>query len=421
MELLFDPPVMPNAAWTRRSQRYYHGSMNPDYHRSLGVTIEDMKNKGTLKRLLYLQSPMDARVQMEGKGDIIILSSNNYLGLANNPQVIRAGQEALERYGAGTASVRFICGTFSIHRELEQKLAAFMGTEASLSYVSCWNANTGTIPVLVGEGDVLISDALNHASIIDGVRLSKAERLVYKHADMEELEQRLRSAQDAETRLIVTDGVFSMEGDLAPLPEIVELAHKYDAVTLVDDSHGTGVMGQAGRGVAEHFGLLGQVDVITGTLGKALGGAAGGFVASSAQVIELLTQSSRPQIFSNALPATIAASALKAVDVLEANPSLVKKLHDNAAYLRKGLRERGFQPVDAPSAIIPILVGETSFAIRMSEKLLDEGVFVTGFGYPVVPEGAARLRVQASAALQQEDMDRALEAFSKVGTEVGLL
>jgi glycine C-acetyltransferase len=296
-----------------------------------------------------------------------------------------------------------------------------MGTEASLSYVSCWNANTGAIPVMVGQGDIIISDALNHASIIDGVRLSKAHRLIYKHADMNELEQRLQSSQDAGTRLIVTDGVFSMEGDLAPLPQIVELAGKYNAVTLVDDSHGTGVMGKKGRGLAEHFDVLGQVDVITGTLGKALGGAAGGFVASSSQVIELLTQSSRPQIFSNALPATIAASALKAVELLEANPSLVNKLHYNAAYLRKGLRARGFNPLDAPSAIIPILVGQTSFAISMSEKLLDEGIFVTGFGYPVVPEGTARLRVQASAALEQTDMDRALEAFSKVGAEVGLL
>jgi glycine C-acetyltransferase len=395
--------------------------MNKDYHVSVGKMIEEMKNKGTLKRLRYLRSPMDSRVHMEGKGEIIILSSNNYLGLANNPDVIQAGQEALQRYGAGTASVRFICGTFSVHRELEKKLAAFMETEASLSYVSCWNANTGALPVLAGEGDVIISDELNHASIIDGVRLSAARRLIYKHADMGELERRLQSSQDAETRLIVTDGVFSMEGDLAPLPEIVELARTYDAVTLVDDSHGTGVMGRTGRGIAEHYGLLGQVDVITGTLGKALGGAAGGFVASSAQVIELLTQSSRPQIFSNALPATIAASALKAIEVLEADPSLMEKLHDNAAYLRKGLRERGFQPQDAPSAIIPILVGETSFAIRMSERLLDEGVFVTGFGYPVVPEGSARLRVQASAALQRDDMDRALEAFSKVGSEVGLL
>jgi len=380
-----------------------------------------MKKKGTLKRLRYMQSPMDARVQMEGCGEIIILSSNNYLGLSNHPEVIRAGEEALKRYGAGTASVRFICGTLSIHRELEQKLAAFLGTEASLSYVSCWNANTGAIPVLAGEQDVIISDELNHASIIDGVRLCKARRLIYKHADMRELEDRLKSSRDARNRLIATDGVFSMEGDLAPLPAIVELARKYNAVTLVDDSHGTGVMGEGGRGVAEHYGLLGQIDVITGTLGKALGGAAGGFVASSAPAIELLTQSSRPQIFSNALPATIAGSALKAVEVLEADPSLVKKLHHNTDYLRRGLRERGFNPLDSLSAIIPILLGETAFAIRMSERLLEEGVFVTGFGYPVVPEGTARLRVQASAALEREDMDRALEAFVKVGEEVGLL
>ena len=380
-----------------------------------------MKKKGTLKSLRYLQSPMDARVQMEGYGEIIILSSNNYLGLSNHREVIQAGEDALERYGAGTASVRFICGTFSIHRELEQKLASFLGTEASLSYVSCWNANAGAIPVLAGEQDVIISDELNHASIIDAVRLCKARRLIYKHADMEELEDRLKSSKDARIRLIATDGVFSMEGDLAPMPAIVELARKYNAVTLVDDSHGTGVMGAGGRGVAEHFGLLGQIDVITGTLGKALGGAAGGFVASSAQVIEVLTQSSRPQIFSNALPATIAGSALKAIEVLEADPSLVAKLHDNTDYLRSGLRARGFNPLDAPSAIIPILVGETAFAIRMSERLLEEGVFVTGFGYPVVPEGTARLRVQASAALEREDMDRALEAFVRVGGEVGLI
>ncbi|MBN2552985.1 MAG: glycine C-acetyltransferase [Spirochaetales bacterium] len=394
--------------------------MNKNFHEAVASGIEEMKSKGTLKRLRYLHSPMDGRVQMEAHGQIVILSSNNYLGLSNHPQVIRAGQKALERFGAGTASVRFICGTFSVHRELEQKLASFAGTEAALSYVSCWNANTGAIPVLAGEGDVIISDELNHASIIDGVRLSRARRLIYRHADMAELEQLLKGSQEAGTRLIITDGVFSMEGDLAPLPQIVELAGKYDAVTLVDDSHGTGVMGHSGRGIAEHFGLLGQVDVITSTLGKALGGAAGGFVASSAQVIELLTQSSRPQIFSNALPPTIAASALKAVEVLEADPSVVQKLHDNAGYLRKELRARGFKPLDAPSAIIPILVGETSFAIRMSEKLLEEGVFVTGFGFPVVPEGTARLRVQASAALNREDMDLALEAFSKVGAEVGL-
>jgi glycine C-acetyltransferase len=264
--------------------------------------------------------------------------------------------------------VRFICGTFSIHRDLERKIASFSGTQAALSYVSCWNANTGALPVLAGEGDVVISDELNHASIIDGVRLCKAKRLIYKHADMKELKARLEEAREANVRLIISDGVFSMEGDLAPLPDIVALAEKYDAVTVIDDSHGTGVMGEHGRGVAEHFGLLGQIDVITGTLGKALGGAAGGYVASSRDVIELLIQVSRPQIFSNALPATIAASALKAIEVLESDPSLVKKLHENASYLRKGLLARGFKPLEAPSAIIPIIVGETSFAIRMSER-----------------------------------------------------
>jgi glycine C-acetyltransferase len=364
---------------------------------------------------------MGARVQIEGHGEVMILSSNNYLGLSAHPQVIAAGQEALGRFGAGTASVRFICGTFSIHRDLEAKIAAFLGTEAALSYVSCWNANTGAIPVLAGEGDAIISDEYNHASVIDGVRASKARRLVYKHADMADLEARLRECADARRRLIVTDGVFSMEGDLAPLPRILALAERYDAVSCVDDSHGTGVMGPRGRGTAEHFGVEGQVDVITGTLGKALGGAAGGFVASSAAVIAALTQESRPQIFSNALPATVAASALRAIEVLEAEPQRVAALHENAAYLRRGLAARGFKPLPAPSAIIPILVGETAFAIRMSELLLAEGVFVTGFGSPVVPEGTARLRVQASAALKREDMDRALEAFARVGRAVGLV
>jgi glycine C-acetyltransferase len=395
--------------------------MNQSFHANAARRIEEMRGKGTLKRLRHLSSPMDASVQMEEHGEVIILSSNNYLGLSNHPQVIEAGKEALERFGAGTASVRFICGTFSIHRDLEEKLAAFVGTEAALSYVSCWNANTGVIPILAGEKDAVISDELNHASIIDGVRLSKARRLIYAHGDMTELERRLQEARDCGTRLILTDGVFSMEGDLALLPPIVELAKRYDAVTLVDDSHGTGVMGRSGRGMAEHFGLLGEVDVITGTLGKALGGAAGGFLASSRGVVELCTQSSRPQIFSNALPATVAASALKAVEVLEENPALVERLHENAAYMRRQLRKLGFNPLEAPSAIIPIIVGETAFAIRMSELLLQRGVFVTGFGYPVVPEGSARLRVQASAALRQEHMDRALEAFEQVGREVGLL
>ncbi len=395
--------------------------MNPGFHSRLQEAVAEMRGKGTLKVLKTIASPMAPRVTMEGRGEVLILSSNNYLGLADHPEVIAAGKRALERYGAGTASVRFICGTFTPHRELEQALARFFGTEAALTYVSCWNANTGAIPVLAGEGDAVLSDELNHASIIDGVRLSRAERLVYKHADLKDLEEKLAGSRKARTRLIATDGVFSMEGDLAPLPGIVELARRYDAAVLVDDSHGTGVMGATGRGTVEHYGLSGQIDVITGTLGKALGGAAGGFVAATRAVVEALTQSSRPQIFSNALPVTIAASARRAIELVEEEPERVARLHEVARSLREGLRRAGLQPLEAPSAIIPILVGETSFAIRMSERLLDRGVFVTGFGYPVVPEGRARLRVQASAALRPEDLEQALESFRTVGRELGLI
>jgi glycine C-acetyltransferase len=394
--------------------------MNAHFHERLGEAVAEMRSNGTLKTLHTLTSPMASRVAMAGQGEVIVLSSNNYLGLADNPEVVAAGKQALDRYGAGTASVRFICGTFTPHLELERKLASFLGAEAALTYVSCWNANTGVIPLLAGEGDALISDELNHASIIDGARLSRAERLVYRHADLQDLESKLTAARGARSRLIATDGVFSMEGDLAPLPGILELARRHDAAVLVDDSHGTGVMGARGGGTIEHFGLTGQVDVITGTLGKALGGAAGGFVAGSRAVVELATQSSRPQIFSNALPVTIAASAGRAIEVLEQHPELVGRLRENARYLREGLKARGFRPLEAPSAIIPILVGQTSFAIRLSARLLELGVFVTGFGFPVVPEGRARLRVQASAALSRQDMDRALGAFERVGSELGL-
>lgn len=395
--------------------------MNRGFRNRLSEQLNRMRDSGTHKELQHIATPMDSRVTIEEKGPVIILSSNNYLGLANNPDVIEAGKRALDEYGAGTASVRFICGTFTIHRELEEKIASFLRTEAALSYVSCWNANTGAIPLLAGDGDAVFSDELNHASIIDGVRMSKAKRYVYKHGDMADLESKLREAEGAGTRMILTDGVFSMEGDLAPLPDIVELAKRYDAVTFVDDSHGTGVMGPTGRGVVEHFGLDGEVDIITSTLGKALGGAAGGFVASTNEVIDMLIQASRPQIFSNALPTTIAASAEKAIEILEGSPNLVDRLRRNADYLRTNLRRIGFSPLESESGIIPIIVGETSFAIQMSKRLLDHGVFVTGFGYPVVPEGTARVRVQSSAALDTEDMDKALEAFEAVGRELGVI
>lgn len=395
--------------------------MNESFHKKLEGKLNELKEKGTLKIQRHIDSPMDAEVCMEEKGEIIILSSNNYLGLSSNKGVINAGIKALRKYGAGTASVRFICGTFTIHRELENEIAGFLKSAAALTYVSCWDANMGTIPILAKEGDALISDSLNHASLIDGCRMSKAERLIYKHADMNELEACLRKAQNAKTKLIVTDGVFSMEGDLAPLPEIAKLAEKYDAVTMVDDSHGIGVMGKTGRGTVEHFGLLGKIDIITGTLGKALGGAAGGFVASSKSVVNTLSQVSRPQLFSNGVPPTVAGSALQAIRTLEKRPQLVDKLRSNVIYFRQGLNAIGFKPLESESAIIPIIIGETAQAIKVSNALLAEGVFVTGFGYPVVPEGTARIRIQISAALDKKIMDKALVAFKKVAAEQGLL
>src|SRR5580698_149477 len=392
------------------------------FESKLQADLDALKKAGTYKHLKHLTTPMAPEVHMEEAGDVIVLSSNNYLGLADQAEVVEAGVRGLEKYGAGTASVRFICGTFDIHRMLEQRIAEFLDTEASLSYVACWNANTGLFATICEAGSAIVSDELNHASIIDGVRLaSKARRERYKHSNMVELEAKLQSVQDCFPIVIVTDGVFSMEGDLAKIPEIVALARKYNAIVCVDDSHGTGVMGKTGRGTIEHFGMTGQVDIITGTLGKALGGAAGGFVAGSNALVDTLIQRSRPQLFSNALPATVACSSLEAIEYLDTHPALVEKLRENTTYFRAGLNRIGYKPIEGESAIVPIIVGETAFAITVSDQLLKNGVFVTGFGYPVVPEGTARIRVQISAALTKEEMDRALAAFEKVGKETGLL
>jgi glycine C-acetyltransferase len=387
--------------------------------------LAQFRADGVYKRLNYLASPQAARVEMEGRGSVIILSSNNYLGLSNEPAVVAAGKAALDRYGAGTGSVRFICGTFSIHRELEAACARLVGTPASLSFVSCWNANEAVPGTLLTEHDLILSDQLNHASIIDGLRLAKAitkcQTGVYQHGDLDDLRAKLAAATDRRVKMVITDGVFSMEGAIAKLPDIAAICREFGAVLVVDDSHASGVLGATGRGTAEHYGMVGQVDIITSTLGKALGGAAGGFVAASEEVCDYLTQRARPQLFSNALPATVAGSALASIEFLEQHPERVTRLRDNARYFRDQLLGLGFAPLAGETPIIPVILGETSSAIRMSNLLLDEGVFVTGFGFPVVPQGQARVRCQVSAAHSRADLDEALAAFKKVGTRLGLI
>jgi len=393
--------------------------------RRLEAELEEFRRTGVYKRLNHLDGPQGPVVRMEGRGDVLILSSNNYLGLSAQPEVVAAGKAALDRFGAGTASVRFICGTFTVHRALEQACARLVGAEASLSFVSCWNANEAVPATLLGEDDLVLSDQLNHASIIDAIRLAKAitkcQTGVFRHADLADLEEKLRAAKDRRVRMVITDGVFSMEGAIAKLPDLVALCRRYDAVLVVDDSHATGVLGATGRGTAEHFGMLGEVDIITSTLGKALGGAAGGFVAGSAAVCDYLTQRARPQLFSNALPPTVAASALASVEYLEAHPERVATLRESARYFREQLLALGFKPLAGETPIVPVIVGETAFAIRLSEELLSEGVFVTGFGFPVVPQGQARVRCQISAAHTREPLDRALAAVKKVGERLGLI
>ena len=395
--------------------------MNAAFEGRLRGELDQFRADGVYKRLNHLAGPQGPRATMEGRGQVVILSSNNYLGLCDVPEVVAAGREGLDRFGAGTGSVRFICGTFTVHRDLERELATFVGAEASLSYVSCWNANEGLMPTVLDERDVVISDALNHASIIDAIRLCKAQRRVYPHADLAALQTALKESASARTRLVVTDGIFSMEGAIAKLPEILDLARRHDAVLVVDDSHATGVLGKTGRGTPEHFGLHGEVDVITSTLGKALGGAAGGFTAGSAALCDYLTQRSRPQLFSNALPPTVAASALAAVRFLDAHPERVATLRENAAYFRGRVQEIGLKPLAGETPIVPILLGDTALAIRASELMLEEGVFVTGFGFPVVPQGQARVRCQISAAHTRDDLDFAVEAFRKVGRKLGLI
>jgi glycine C-acetyltransferase len=384
----------------------------------LGDTLAALRSAGTLKVLRNITAPMGATTFIDGVGEVLVFCSNNYLGLANHPEVVAAGAAGLERYGSGTASVRFICGSFDCHRALEEKTAAFFGTEAALSYTSCWNANEGLLPAIVEAGDAIVSDALNHASIIDAGRLSRATRKVYAHSDIGALDHALAEVGESPVKLVVTDGVFSMEGDVAKLVETRAICDRHDALLIVDDSHGTGVLGEHGRGTHEHLGLPcgsgAGIDILTSTFGKALGGGNGGFVAGSRDLIDYLVQRSRPHLFSNALAPPTACSALKALEILEREPERVTRLHDNVTKMRTGLRSLGYDVMDSPTGIIPIMIGETASAIRMSDRLLAMGIFVVGFGFPVVPEGHARLRVQMSAAHTDAQIERSLDAFEKL-------
>ena len=384
-----------------------------------GDILAELDATGQRKKFYEVTSPMGPLVTIADDGqprEVLVLCSNNYLGLANHPDVVAAGVEGLQKYGAGTASVRFICGTFDCHRRIEASIAKLVGTEAALTYVSCWNANEALFPTVCAPGDVLLSDELNHASIIDSCRLTSKQviRDVYVHSDLNALEAKLEDHQDKPCRWVVTDGVFSMEGDVAHLAELVELCRRQDAILVVDDSHGVGVLGTHGRGTPELAGVLGEVDILTGTLGKALGGGAGGYVAGSKRLIDLLEQRSRPSLFSNVLPATVACSANAAIDVLQTQPQIVARLHKNVNAMRSGLKQLGYECTDSPTAIIPIMIGDEAEAIRKGQRLFELGVLVVGFAFPVVPKGEARLRVQVSAALEPAHIEQALDAFSKL-------
>jgi glycine C-acetyltransferase len=387
---------------------------------TLSTELDSMRAAGTLKRELVLESAQGALVEVEGYGVVIMLTSNNYLGLANHPAIVEAAEKAERDFGYGLASVRFICGTQTIHRELEERIAGFFGTEDTILYGSCWNANEGLFQTVALEQDAIISDELNHASIIDGIRLSKARKERFRNRDLSDLRAKLESAKDVRNRLIMTDGVFSMEGSLAPLPEMVELAREYDAFLVVDESHGTGVLGKTGRGTAEELGVFGKIDAYTSTLGKALGGSHGGFTTGPKPLVDYLRQKSRPYLFSNTLPPAVVMGSLAALDLVEKDTTYVDKLRANTVYFRSQLSARGVRVREGIHPIVPILIGDTAKAIAMSAELLERGIYVSGFGFPVVPQGAARLRCQISAAHEREHLDRAIEAIADVADKHGV-
>ena len=379
----------------------------------LATGLADLRTQGLYKTERVLSSPQAAVIRSDGR-EVVNLCANNYLGLASHPAVREAAQLAIERYGYGMASVRFICGTHAIHRQLEERLAAFLGTEDAILYSSCFDANGGLFETLLGEEDAVISDALNHAGIIDGIRLCKAARYRYANGDMNELEQRLKEAAGARTRLIATDGVFSMDGTIANLAAICDLADRYGALVMVDDSHATGFMGAGGRGTHEHCGVLERVDILTGTLGKALGGGSGGYIAARRTVVSWLRQRSRPYLFSNSIPPVVAAVSLRVLELVESAPELRARLHTNARHFRAGMQAAGFTLKPGVHPIIPVMIGDATRAGALADALLERGIYVIGFSFPVVPRGEARIRTQMTAAHTTAQLDRAVAAFTEV-------
>ncbi|HEY9600250.1 MAG TPA: glycine C-acetyltransferase [Allocoleopsis sp.] len=383
--------------------------------------LDDIYNSGLYKEERLLMSPQDAEIEVQGGREVINFCANNYLGLANHPDIIAAAQEGVAKYGFGLSSVRFICGTQTIHKELESKISAFLGTEDTILYTSCFDANGGLFETLLDADCAVISDALNHASIIDGIRLCKAKRYRFAHGDMQELEQALQDSQSAKIRLIATDGVFSMDGDIAKLEQICDLADRYDALVMVDDSHATGVLGATGRGSVEHCNVMGRVDIITSTLGKALGGASGGFTTGRKPIVDLLRQRSRPYLFSNTLAPAIAFTSIKVLDLLSETSELRERLMENTRYFRQQMSDRGFEIKPGIHPIVPIMLYDAKLAQDMARDLLNEGIYVIGFSYPVVPQGQARIRVQVSAAHTREHLDRCVDAFRGIGKGYGMI
>ena len=387
----------------------------------LEKTLEEIKSSGLYKEERVLAGPQGAWITLQGGRKVLNLCANNYLGLSGHPEIVAAAKRGLDEWGNGLSSVRFICGTQALHKELERRVSRFLGTEDTILYSSCFDANGGLFEALLSEEDAVISDQLNHASIIDGIRLCKAQRFRFKNSDMGDLEAQLKAAASARFRMIATDGVFSMDGTVANLSGLCDRAEKYDALVMVDDSHAVGVLGKTGRGTHEHCGVMGRVDVLTGTFGKALGGASGGYASGRREIVALLRQRSRPYLFSNTLAPGVAAASLKALDLVESSTALVDKLRRNTRHFRERMAQIGFAIAPGENPIVPVMLGDARLAARMAARMLEEGVYVIGFSYPVVPRDAARIRIQISAALEIADLDFALDKLAKVGAELGVI